>query len=211
MRTRIGVVIALVVGTAVLGAGSAEAKGPSGGTISGPGIDDPRRFDLDSATARLMEEAGFMYALFAQTPDPMLVEQPPGALGPRYALAWELPGPDATVDVVVQDLYPYAERGPLLYTDPGATFYGTETAHGGWFQAPDRLVTTLQSLGLPAAEVASGEARDARAVAAVPVADRRGSGSDPPWLGIGASLVVVIAAVVVVHRVRRRAAVVPPG
>ena len=42
---------------------------------------------------RLADAAGFFPALFGTSPNPMRTARPAGALGPRYTITYQLPGP----------------------------------------------------------------------------------------------------------------------
>ena len=121
------------------------AKGPSAATLEGPGLEArlPLRGDLTAG--------GLIPAMFGQVPDPMLAKRPKGDLGPKYVVTYVLPGPTATADRIRQELYPYANGGPVTYTPPGQPFYAAErTTRGGWFRAGPNLKATLVASGLPA-------------------------------------------------------------
>jgi hypothetical protein len=60
-----------------------------------------------------------------------------------------VPTGDGSPDVITQDVYPYAARGPVTYMEAGQKLLARETG-GGWFQADSRLRETLVSAGLPA-------------------------------------------------------------
>ena len=49
------------------------------------------------------------------------------ASGPRYAIAYQLPGPDGQLAELRQDLYPYAKPDPVTYVKSGEPYLG----HGG--------------------------------------------------------------------------------
>ena len=144
---------ALLVPTASL------AKGASEATISGPGLGDGIKLAgedaPDGGTLMLLaENAGFFPALFQTSPNPMLTERPKGSLGPRYRITYAMPGPDAIVNQLRQDLYPYAKPYALSYTKPGQRFWDRgQTTHGGWFLTTSAVRTTL---GLPAQPPAAG-------------------------------------------------------
>jgi hypothetical protein len=130
-------------------AATAQAKGPIGGTIAGPGIGDGISLGSAVDLGRFAQEAGFFPALFRPTPDPILDHRPEGDLGPRYTVTYHLPGPNGAQDEIRQDLYPYATGGPVLYTAPGQRFFETRTTRGGWFQASPTLRDKLIRAGLP--------------------------------------------------------------
>jgi hypothetical protein len=131
---------------------AASAKGPTEGSISGPGFSKVVKVLYDggggSAGDNLTQESGFFPAAFGQSPDPMLHAKPAGPLGPRYAVAWKVPGGSGTMFRIRQDVYPYAHGGALTYTKPGQPIFGMST-RGGWYRDPE-LKSTLISLGLSA-------------------------------------------------------------
>jgi hypothetical protein len=137
---------ALVLPTAAL------AKGPTEGSISGPGFSKVVKVLYDggggSAGDNLTQESGFFPAAFGQSPDPMLHRKPAGPLGPRYTVTWKVPGGSGTTFRIRQDLYPYARGGAVTYTKPGQPIFDMST-RGGWYRDPE-LKRTLVSLGLPA-------------------------------------------------------------
>jgi len=93
----------------------------------------------------LTQDGGFFPQVFGQVPDPTSTTRPQGVLGPRYSIAYTMPGP--TRDVILrQDFYPYARPAPLTYMKPGQTFWDRQLTHGGWFTAKRSL---LRKLGLP--------------------------------------------------------------
>jgi hypothetical protein len=144
-----------------LGAASALAKGASEATITGPGLDGPIALAGEGRVGgeRLMqiaEAAGFFPAVFAQTPDPMLDERPAGDLGPKYTIAYVMPGPNGENEIV-QDVYPYAQPDPVTYTAPGQSFFGTERTRGGWFLALGYLKDDLVEAGLPPTPPVAGD------------------------------------------------------
>jgi hypothetical protein len=151
-------VAALALPAAALGKGPSEAalNGPGGGDGGGGGI----TFGGDGESGGtplgdLTQQAGFFAATFGQEPDPMLAARPKGKLGPKYTITYTVPGPNNELDEIRQDVYPYAETGPVTYTEPGQKFFGTEQSRGGWFQADSRLRQTLVAAGLPARPLAS--------------------------------------------------------
>ena len=137
---------------------SALGKGPSEAVVSGPGDGGGGgiTFGGDGESAGtplgdLAEGAGFFPAVFARQPDPMLDKRPTGKLGPRYRITWTVPGPNNETWKLEQDVYPYAEPGPVTYMKPGQTVFqipgGTR---GGWFDAQyTGLKDALVAAGLP--------------------------------------------------------------
>ena len=75
---------------------AASAKGPTEGSISGPEFSKVVKVLYDggggSAGDNLTQASGFFPAAFGQSPDPMLHRKPAGPLGPRYTIAWKVPG-----------------------------------------------------------------------------------------------------------------------
>ena len=137
---------------------AASAKGPSEGSISGPGFSKVVKVLYDggggSPGDNLTQESGFFPAAFGQSPDPMLHVKPTGPLGPRYTIAWKVPGGGGENFRLRQDLYPYAHGGAVTYTKPGQPIFGAST-RGGWYRDPE-LKRTLVSLGLPTSAPSDG-------------------------------------------------------
>jgi hypothetical protein len=154
---------------------SALAKGASEATITGPGLGDGITLAGDGQLGgvqlmQLAEAAGFFPALFSTTPNPMQTARPTGELGPRYTIAYQLPGPDGQLAELRQDLYPYATPDPVTYVKSGERYWVTEKTVGGWYVASSALKEQLVALGLPR----------------LPPTDD--GASDVPWpmLGVGA-------------------------
>jgi hypothetical protein len=137
---------------------AASAKGPTEGSISGPGFSKVVKVLYDggggSAGDNLTQESGFFPAAFGQSPDPMLHRKPAGPLGPRYTIAWKVPGGSGATFHIRQDLYPYARGGAVTYTKPGQPIFDM-TTRGGWYRNPE-LKPTLVSLGLSAKAPSEG-------------------------------------------------------
>ena len=131
---------------------AALAKGPTEGSISGPGYSKTVKVLYDggggSAGDKLSQASGFFPAVFQQSPDPMLHRKPSGELGPRYTVVWTVPGGESNVFHIRQDLYPYAKGGAVSYTKPDQPIFGMGTV-GGWYR-DTRLKRTLVAMGLPA-------------------------------------------------------------
>ena len=215
MRARILVLLTLVVvGVVGMFGGTAHAKGPSDAEITGAGITTPIAVPPDVFSANLIEETGFFAAAFGQEPNPMLATAPRGELGPRFTIAWSLPWSDGgptQVDQVEQDLYPYADGGPVVYTAPGQTFYMSEHTRGGWFRAPDHARDAAADARDPRRSRPSTRPRQSRPETRALAASREEATNDvdPPWLLIGASVVLVGAAGALVLIRRRRHTMVP--
>jgi hypothetical protein len=150
--------IVLVLAALALPA-AALAKGPSEGTISGPGFTKTVKVIYDggggSPGDNLSQASGFFPAVFQQSPDPMLRHKPAGDLGPRYTVVWTVPGGDAATFHIRQQLYPYAKGGAVSYTKPGQPIFGMG-AVGGWYRDTG-LKRTLVALGLPAQAPSSSD------------------------------------------------------
>lgn len=134
---------------------AALAKGPSEAKIEGPGLDRAVVVkgggeSPGAPLGDLTEAAGFFPAVFNQQPDPMLATRPKGDLGPKYTITYGVPGPNNDFSTVRQDLYPYAEGGPVTYMRPGQPIFETERTRGGWYRASSALTDTLIDAGLPA-------------------------------------------------------------
>jgi hypothetical protein len=164
---------------------TAAAKGPTTATFSGPGLDHaiPVKGEGEMGTGTplgsLVELGGFFPQMFVETPDLTTRARPASALGPRYRLAYGVPGPNG-ISTVVQDVYPYAKT-PVTYMSSGQRFWGSQRTHGGWFVAGAGLKATLVGAGLPESPPASG-------------------GSFPwTWTGAGA-LALVLLLVLVLRR-----------
>ena len=159
--TRIALAAAAV---ALLLAPAALAKGPSEAQISGPGIKAiVLSGDAESGTpsefTAVVEGLGFFPAVFGQEPNPMLPGRPQGDLGPRYAVLYEVPGPDGRTRSIGQDLYPYATGGAVAYMSPGQEVFPTDgiETRGGWYQVPDTVTMVLNDHGLPSTAPGAGD------------------------------------------------------
>ena len=182
--TRLGVLAAAAALAFAFTATSALAKGASEATITGPGLGDGITLAGEGQLGgerlmQLAEAAGFFPALFRTTPNPMRTARPAGELGPRYTVAYQLPGPDGHLAELRQDLYPYAKPDPVTYVKSGEPYWATEETVGGWYIASSTLKEQLVALGLPR----------------LPPTDD--GASDVPWpvLGAGGLIVVALAGV----------------
>ena len=153
------------VASALVVASSAMAKGATQATIKGPGLkkgglvlksDSGGDPSSGSKLGRLAEASGFFPAVFDQQPDPMLQDRPKGTLGPKYTVAYVMPGPNGSTSTIRQDLYPYAKPYLLSYTKPGQRFWDGQRTRGGWYQGAYDLRPTLVAAGLPATPPSSG-------------------------------------------------------
>jgi hypothetical protein len=169
---------------------TAAAKGPTAASLTGPGLDRavPIKGEGESGTGTalgsLVELGGFFPQMFVQTPDSTVRTRPAGDLGPRYRVAYRVPGPNG-IGTVVQDVYPYAKT-PVTYMRPGQRFWGVNHAHGGWFVSGPGLKATLVAAGLP------------KSPPAMPAPAR---GSFPwTWAVVGATAIVVLLVLVLRRR-----------
>jgi hypothetical protein len=119
----------------------------------------------------------------------------PADLGPRYLVTYRYDfGPGREDDLIRQELYPYADGGPVTFTPPGQVLTGEGMAPigSGWFQADPGFFEFLVEEGLP----------DTKPLAAV--------SQPPPWTWILAGLVGLAAVVALAApRVRRRVPAMP--
>jgi hypothetical protein len=136
----------------------AAAKGPSGASVSGGGLEKAIVITGNGETdrtplGRMTVEAGFFPAAFGQSPDPMLHARPNGNLGPKMTIRYVVPGGDGETFHITQAVYPYAEGGAVTYMKPNQAIFGMATI-GGWYRAYG-LKRTLVAQGLPASAVES--------------------------------------------------------
>ena len=178
---RLLVLAAFAAFAALAATAPAAAKGPSTASITGPGLDHglPVQGEGESGTGTplgsLVQLGGFFPQVFAQIPDSTTRTQPTADLGPRYQIAYRVPGPSGT-STIVQDVYPYATPSPVTYVRAGQRFWGGNRTHGGWFVSSPELKTVLVEAGLPESPPASA-----------------GGGSFPwAWTGAGALAVVLL-------------------
>jgi hypothetical protein len=132
----------------------AAAKGPSGASVSGPGLDRALTVRGDgegpgTALGTLATASGFFPQMFGQTPDPTLRVRPKSTLGPKYRVVYTVPGPNGIESRVVQLVYPYAKPVALSYMRPAQPFWESDRTHGGWFRASLTLKRMLVRAGLP--------------------------------------------------------------
>jgi hypothetical protein len=162
MRNHLFIGCAVVL-SVLVAAPAAFGKGATQATIKGPGLkkgglvlksDSGGDPTSGSRLGRLAESAGFFPAVFDQQPDPMLQERPKGTLGPKYTVAYIMPGPDGGTSTIRQDLYPYAKPYALSYTKPGQPFFDRgQGTHGGWFLTTSAVRSVLD---LPAQPPGAG-------------------------------------------------------
>lgn len=176
-------------------AAPALAKGPAEAKISGPGIKggginlksgggDP---GAGTPLGVLTEDGGFFPAAYGQIPNPMMPNRPRGDLGPKYEVAYRVPGPDGKTATLRQDLYPYADGGPVTYMKPGQPFFGGMSTHGGWYVGSNELKSQLVGVGLPRSAPSGGSS----------------DGWTPPWsllTGLAVALALAATAFVAIRR-----------
>ena len=200
MKRTISVATLAVAALLVLAA-AAVAKGPSQASIEGPGLDHELVLagggeGPGSALGDLTVGAGFFPALFGQSPDPLLPGRPSGELGPKYTITYTVPGPSGSEKEISQQLYPYADRGPVTYMPAGQQIFDdAQTTRGGWYAATQSLKDTLIEAGLPPTKPITGRSSTSAAEAW-------------PWIvgGIGGALVLAAASALFVRRQRPAAA-----
>jgi hypothetical protein len=143
----------LAAAAAAVLAAPAAAKGPSGVSITGPGLAHAVvvRGNAEAAAssrfARLVELAGFFPQAFLRSPDPTLTRRPQGTLGRRFVAVYTVPGPNGRTWTLRQALYPFASGGALTYMSRGQPIFDGAT-HGGWYRGGIALRRLLVSLGL---------------------------------------------------------------
>ena len=72
----------------------------------------------------------------------------PKNLGASFLVTWQVPYEAGEVFTIRMTLYPYAEGGPLAYSEPGQRVFDT-VSNGGWVRASRLLPATLERLGVP--------------------------------------------------------------
>jgi hypothetical protein len=145
---------------------AAAAKGPTGASLTGPGLAHPIVLEgygegsSDSPLAVLVSEGGFFPEVFVQAPRTTLIRRPKGWLGPRYDVRYTMPGGNSGDSTLRQELYPYAANGPTTYMPAGQKFWDTHSTAGGWYRGTSRLKQMLVKAGLPARSPIRKKERD---------------------------------------------------
>jgi hypothetical protein len=197
MRARL--ILVAVVTTVLMTPGAAHAKGPDQATIDGVGMPAPVSIDgiegSNDDLGTLADLSGLWPATYAQRPDPMLPAAPTEDLGPKLVITWRVPDGGPTPGSVRQELYLYAEGGPLTYTAPDQPVLGSERTAGGWFRTPTALQPSWETFALPDRTTLEAAARPATSPASP--ASERGDGPPLlPWVvvafaaALGASAVI---------------------
>jgi hypothetical protein len=179
----------------------AFAKGPSQGTITGPGLSEPTTLRQPGAAtigpdlAKVLEQSRFF--LVGGDRD-RLAHRPAGDLGPRYTITYDMTLSDRLSGKIVQYVYPYAQRLPITHIPAKQKYWGTQETVGAWYAAGIGLRQTLIDLGLPA----SGSPQAAAAADAGPAAVSTAAGSTPPGFVVATVILVVALAAVLIRRHR---------
>lgn len=205
MRFRAVIVVLGVITSIVAISGAAHAKGVQRATVTGPKLDAPLAFtmndDLDGVEA-FVQETGIYPSLFETSPNPIVQTQPTKVLGPRYDVVYVMKVPRRPASIIHQDLYPYAEPGPVTYTAPGQPTIDHSKSIGGWYVSGPTLLPLLVSKGLPDRGSRAGEPDAEEGPAETPAAAAPASkpapsdpGSSAPWLVLGLAGAAVAAVV----------------
>lgn len=171
----------------------AAAKGPTAASVTGPGLDHaiPIKGEGEMGTGTplgsLVEFGGVFPQVFVESPDPTARTRPTGGLGPRYRVAYRVPGPNG-VSTIVQHVYPYAKPSPVTYMPAGQRVWAGQRTHGGWFVANPGLKATLLAAGLPKSPP--------------PPPQPASSGGSFPWAWLGAGILAVVVLLALVLRRR---------
>jgi hypothetical protein len=196
MRVRLFLAVFLAV---LMVPGAAHAKGPDQATIDGEGMVAPMSVDGTEGAhddlGTLADVAGLWPAVYGQRPDPMLAEAPKEDLGPKLVITWRLPDGGTTPDSIRQELYLYAEGGPVTFTPADQPFLDQRTT-GGWFRTPTAIQAGWETLGLPDRSVLEGAATSATS-SPPPARDAStGLGLWPAMgvIGVGLVVLAVVAA-----------------
>jgi hypothetical protein len=164
----------LVTISIVVIAGPASAKASiAEANISGPGLGDGMK--IAAPDAQGLWESGIDVVGGLDDTRSDSVEElglTPADLGPKYLVTYRF---ELSDDLIRQDLYPYANGGPVTYAWPGqeVTAGPTMSITAGWYQSSPGFFQYLVDLGLPptnpAASVANREpASDRSGVQMVP-------------------------------------------
>jgi hypothetical protein len=207
MRWRVPIVLATAGLLVLAGTGPAFAKGADQATITGPGLaqaivlgGEGEPGTTGDKLGQLANGGGLFLAMFGPDGGKQLTSSAPaGALGPKYEVAFRVPGGSPTPDVVRQDLYPLAEGGPVTYTPPDQIQLAGRTT-GGWYRAPNGFATVLGSLGIPGLPGVAATTRAPASPAASRAADRAADpvAAAPATSWRPASVGVLVAAVLLV-------------
>jgi hypothetical protein len=150
---RVCLIVALVFALLVI-PGFADGKGATAATITGDGIAAPIQVEGSDGRGNypvgdLADKTAFFDSILSQTPTHVVQTQPTQSLGPKLVIDWTMPTGEATTTIIRQDVYPYADGGPVVFTAPDQPLWAGDKSTGGWFRAPLSLTTTLHGLGVP--------------------------------------------------------------
>ncbi|MGH8986210.1 MAG: hypothetical protein ACRDY6_20390 [Acidimicrobiia bacterium] len=148
---KLRILVAALLGTAVaLVPVPASAKGPTEVEITGPGLEKPIHLqgagDSRNPAGALTELTGVWLPFTHSGRSAFAAAPPQGDLGPRYVATFSTDFDDT---MLRQELYPFAEGGPVVYAASGQALHGTETRYGGWRRADPALTDVLVSVGVP--------------------------------------------------------------
>jgi hypothetical protein len=159
--------LALAIGTAtavMVLAGPALAKGPAEDVfgqllIAGPGLSRPIEMkgllsfgpygeERGAPNSQVNDLSAFVLGAGLIPSDAGYFGlEPTGALGPKYLVTTSIDEPGSPI--VHQDLYPYAEGGPVLFNPPGQeSLFGNRLASAWWYP-PTGFLLVLNTNGLP--------------------------------------------------------------
>lgn len=158
MRAR-AMFVSAVVAFAVALAGPASAKGAiAEANISGPGLGGAGSagggsgLKIEAPAADTMWELSGASWMKKREGSVSELGLAPGDLGPRYLVTYRYHyWPGREDDLIRQELYPYADGGPVTFTPPGQVLTGEGMAAigSGWFQADPAFFEFLVEEGLP--------------------------------------------------------------
>jgi hypothetical protein len=214
MRLGVKVVMAAGVGAAALAgvvglASPALGKGVASLTITGPGIELGSPIEVSGRThpdewEGLNAGSGIQEAVPDVGKSALAPEIGPEHLGPRLTLTWHVMTGPNELTPIRQDLYLYADRGPLTYTAPGQPIWDSVT-RGGWYRAPERLRQALANACVPIIgdfqasatcyerQIVAKAASASKTRAAVEAGAPAASSGDSSWLEVAAGVTAAMA------------------
>jgi len=198
-RTLLGMAGALILGVALAGPASAKAS-IAEATISGPGLGGGMTIEAPDTDGLWDSGIDVVGGLDDARADSIAaLGLTPAELGPRYVAVYRF-GHGPAPDDPIQDLYPYAEGGPVTFTPPGQKLTGELGMRivAGWYQSSLEFFHYLVDHGLPernpVTPVASRE----------PVSDTAPVAPTTPWAGIVLTLTGPTALLLLAPTVRGR-------
>jgi hypothetical protein len=152
-----GTVVMMVLGLMV----PAFAKGPTGATITGPGIDQPIELGMeDDLLWTIAEQSGFNAMMFEHPLEPgsgPLKMPPVGDLGPFYVITFYMGDmaipleiyPNAPLGPIADS--PANPTGPLMHVAGGVdpAVFGKDERMFTWYKPVAALNRSLVSVGVP--------------------------------------------------------------